>query len=74
MTDFDLVLHDWLLMKIAASGMELRVDIWFIRRESESDDIEKLQTDLDRLREWAVENWMIINSGIVGQLVSPEPG
>jgi len=38
MTDFDLVLHDWLLMKIAASGMELRVVVWFIRRESESEN------------------------------------
>ena len=120
MTDFDLVLHDWLLMKIAASGMELRVVVWFICRESESEnnyqrklrvlsgvlqgsildpllfpayinhiwkntestfrlftedcviyrkivsnsDIEKLQTDLGRLSDWAVENLMKINSGI----------
>jgi hypothetical protein len=28
MTNFDLVPHDWLLKKIAALGMELRVVVW----------------------------------------------
>jgi len=28
MTNFDLVPHDWLLKKIVALGMELRVDVW----------------------------------------------
>ena len=40
----------------------------------DSGDIDKLQTDLNRLGEWAVENEMKINPGKVKQLASQKPG
>ena len=48
----------------AESNIRLFADDCIIYREiKDSSDIDKLQTDLKRLREWAVENEMKINTG-----------
>jgi hypothetical protein len=129
---FDLVTHDRLLMKIAESGVDLRVVVWvkefllgrsqrvrvdgqlseevrvisgvpqgsllgalrflayvnYILRNTESNirlfaddciiyrkmnyssDIDKLQKDLNKLGEWALENEMKINTGKIKRYAS----